>query len=246
MRQAGCLACFAALLFGAAVNASHAQPGRITIPARGLLDLQEGTVEAWVLFQFDPAQREEGVWRPMGSWFTWEIPTADNDLGAGMMVSYGLRNGGTHGKVEPACNMRVGFAVDGQEVPHPVFADCTKLGQNQWHHFAATWRDGKFLRVYVDGKLAAERDFPWSIVRDIPPSARLVIGHTGYGRSWLAIDEVRVSSIARRPEDLGCHHVPLAPDPFTTLLENFEDAPEKKIVGGKLVEGKTGKGFALE
>lgn len=256
------------LAFGLTVGAVpvHAQnrPGRIEVPARGLIHFEEASVEAWVKLLFDPTEREEGVWRPMGSCFTLDVPKSENDLGAGMSISFGLKNAGYHDQVKSACLMRVGFYVDGRKMPHPVFVDCTRWGQDQWHHVAVTWRDAKFVRVYVDGKPAASMDFPWSMKRDLPARARIVIGHTGYGQSQLAIDEVRVSSIARRPEDTGFHQPSLQTDPFTMLLENFEkaaDAGGKRstapllavtgssldfpITGGAIVEGKTGKGFSL-
>jgi len=231
------------------------------------MDLEEATVEAWVLFEFDPAQREEGVWRGMGVGFTLDVPKSDMDLGAGMSISVGLKNAGRHGEVKSGCFLRVGFHIDGKEVPHPVLPECTKFGQNQWHHVAATWREGRFLRVYFDGKQVAERDFPSSIVRDIPANGRVVVGHTGYVReNALVIDEVRLSSIARRPEDLGCHAVPLKPDPFTLLLENFERVREKdgqrtttptvlatvnspasfELTGGRIVPGKAGNALAFD
>src|SRR5690606_19307105 len=46
------------------------------------------------------------------------------------------------------------------------------LEDNDWHHVAATY-DGAFLRLYLDGELAAERAFDGAIVHSAAP---LVIG----------------------------------------------------------------------
>jgi len=243
-----------------------AELGRIEIPAAGLIDFEEATVEAWVLFEFDPAQPEEGVWRGMGGWFMFDVPRSEVDRGAGMSISVGLKNIGRHGEVQSDCGMRVGFVKDGREVPHPVLPSCTSFGQGQWHHVAVTWREGRFLRVYFDGELSAERDFPASIVRDVPAAGRIILGWEGFLReNLLAIDEVRISSVARAPEEFGYHHCPLQPDPWTMLLENFEHVTEVDgalattpavlattaeptnfaVRGGRLIDGRDGRAFAF-
>lgn len=240
--------------------------GRIELPAMGLLDFEEATVEGWVLFEFDPAQHEEGVWRSMGGWFIFDVPRSDVDRGAGMSINVGLRNIGRHGEVQSDCGMRVGFVKDGQEVPHPVLPSCAGFGRGRWHHVAVTWREGRFLRVYFDGELSAERDFPASIVRDVPAAGRIILGWEGFLRqNLLAIDEVRISSIARAPEEFGYRHCPLQPDPWTMLLENFEQVTEVEgallttpavlataieptsfpVVGGRLIDGRDGRAFAF-
>lgn len=248
------------------VGGGWAELGRIELPAAGLIDFEEATVEAWVLLEFDPAQREEGVWRGMGGWFMFDVPKSEVDRGAGMSISVGLKNIGRQGEVQSDCGMRVGFVKDGQEVPHPVLPSCASFRQEQWHHVAVTWREGRFLRVYFDGELSAERDFPASIVRDVPAASRIILGWEGFlQQNLLAIDEVRISSIARAPEEFGYHRCPLEPDPWTMLLENFEQATEVEgalmttpavlataldpmsfpVVGGRLIDGRDGHAFAF-
>jgi hypothetical protein len=77
----------------------------------------------------------------------------------------------------------------------------------------------------------------------------------------LAIDDLRISSVARAPEESGFHQAPLQPDPQTLLLLDFEEAvggmvrpavmvradgpAEFAIEGGRIVEGKAGRGLAL-
>ncbi|MCM8759529.1 MAG: LamG domain-containing protein [Candidatus Omnitrophica bacterium] len=223
-------------------------------------------MEAWVLFDFDPAQVETGIWRGMGGWFEFKIPKKENDLGASFSVLYGLKATGRRTPSGSACYMRVGFSIDGKEVPHPSTIDCTSWGTNKWHHVAVMWKDGRYLTIYVDGKEVDRREYPWSIIRDIPSSAQVVIGFTGYiAKNAVAVDEVRISSVARKPEELGFFCIPLKPDPATLLLENFENVFEKdgrfytrpevigdvsapaeyQVIGGKIVPGKYGKGFLL-
>jgi len=239
---------------------------RIAFPGQLLFSLEEATVEAWVLFDFDPAQVETGIWRGMGAWFEFLVPKRENDLGASFTISYGLKATGRRTPSGSACYMRVGFSIEGKEVPHPSLLDCTSWGKNNWHHVAVTWKEGRYLTIYSDGKEVDKREYSWPIVRDIPSAAQVIIGFTGYlAKNALAVDEVRISSVARKPEELGFYQVPLKPDPATLLLENFEHIQEKEkklytspevmalflapgeypIVGGKIIPGKSGKGFLL-
>lgn len=261
---------FALTLVLAVSTAGHAQPsaGSIELPAVGLFDFTEGTIEAWVQFEFDPRgwQQERGVWQWRGRWFTFEAPETQTDLGALVVSEYGLKNHGRLGRIEPGCNWRTALIVDGQKVPHPLLPVCTKIDPGAWHHFAVTWHDARVVRVYLDGELVETMEFPYRVARPVPGDARIVIGHPGgAGFNRIVIDEVRISSIARAPEDLGFHHAPLQPDPHTLLLLDFEqivegddgfalhplvmaraDAPETfAIRGGRIVEGRTGQGFAL-
>lgn len=243
-----------------------AQPaaGSIELPGQGLFDFTEGTVEAWVQLDFDPRgwREDGGVWQWRGRWFTFEVPETETDLGALMVSEFGLKNHGRLGRIEPGCNWRTAFVVDGQKVPHPLLPVCTELEPGQWHHFAVTWHDGRLVRAYIDGELAQEMQFPYAIARPVPAGSRIIIGHPGgVGFNRPVVDEVRISSVARSPEELGAHRVPLEPDPHTLLLLDFEEAvggmvrpavmvradgpAEFAIEGGRIVEGKAGRGLAL-
>lgn len=243
-----------------------AQPaaGTIELPALGVFDFTEGTIEAWVSFEFDPRgwQEGEGVYQWRGRWFTFEAPQTETDLGAEVVSEFGLKNHGRLGRIEPGCNWRTAFIVDGQKVPHPLLPACTELEPGTWHHFALTWRGARVVRAYIDGELAQEMEFPYRVGRPVPAGARIVIGHPeGTGFNRIVIDDLRVSAVAREPEEFGFHHAPLQPDPETLLLLDFEDvtdarvrpavlaradAPETyAIKGGRIVDGRTGQGFAL-
>ncbi|HUS80400.1 MAG TPA: LamG-like jellyroll fold domain-containing protein [Armatimonadota bacterium] len=258
-----------ALVLGVvATAAACASAGRITLPARELFDFEEGTVEAWVMFEFDPAgwQEDQGVYQWRGRWFTFTAPQTNTDLGAEVVVEYGLKNHGRLGRIEPGCNFRVAFYVDGEKVPHPVLPACTKFERGTWHHFAVTWAEGRIVRAYLDGKLAQEMVFPHSVVRDVPAAAQVIIGHPDDPRwNLLALDDLRISSIARQPEELGSQAAPPQPDPYTLLLDGFEHVADRdghmistpavladaalpgeyELTGGRMIEGHSGSAWAL-
>ena len=88
-RVSGALVC---LLLSAVAWTSRADPARVEWPARNLISLQEGTIEAWVRLGFDPAQPEETVWRAAGSLFAFQIPAQSADRGGGLTITFGLRS----------------------------------------------------------------------------------------------------------------------------------------------------------
>ena len=83
----------------------------------------------------------------------------------------------------------------------------------------------------------------------------------------ISVDEFRLSSVAREPSTLGFGQTPLKPDPFTMLLENFDNVqptPQKAgftatplviataaapksylITDGKIMPGKNGQAWMI-
>lgn len=203
--------------------------GQVVIPARGLFSMRDGTVEAWVRFNFDPSERVEG-YTLRGQLFTFQIPKAENDLGAEMSISFSSnRSGYATEKDRSLTFLRAGFVVDGKQVPHPLLVECPPWKRNEWHHFALTWKEGRRMTVYFDGKVAVARseaarmEFPYSTERDVPAAARFILGsiYDAHHNAVVA-DEVRISSVARTPEQMGVHQTPLQSDPFTLLLLDFD------------------------
>jgi hypothetical protein len=248
--------------------------GKIVFPARGLYSLQEGTIESWVKFDFDPNEPVEG-YTARGELFRLVVSKADNDLGAEMNIFFASLPSSRKGeKGRSFTFLRAGFAIDGQEVPHPLLAECLNWKRDEWHHVAVTWKEARRMAIYFDGRIvvnrgeAAEREFPYSIERDIPAGAQLILGSPfDQQPNSLTIDEFRLSSVARSPSTLGFVQTPLKPDPFTMLLENFENvkaagsatqltttpevvatatAPPSYIISdGRLVSGKSGLAWAI-
>jgi hypothetical protein len=244
--------------------------GRIEYPAFCLFSLEEGTFEAWIKFEFDPKEPTDKLWVPKGGIFSFEIPKDEKDPGAIFSISFGLKNIGKFGKIDSRCYCRVGFSIEGKEIPHPIFVDLTNWEKDTWHHLAVTWFEGNKIKIYVDGKPLEIGPPPdktvyvcgASFIRDITSNARIIIGtpRIWYYSNNIVIDEIRISSIVREKEDIGYYKIPLIPDEYTLFLENFENIEgdytkpflsnlkyegKYKIEKGKLKEGKIDKGYAF-
>jgi hypothetical protein len=134
---------------------------------------------------------------------------------------------------------------------------------NKWQHIALVWKNRVTL-AYLDGKEQGKAEHL------IPPHqiwGSLGVKPIFFGDQWnryalIVVDDVRVSRIARAPEELGFAVGELRPDPFTTRLDPFEGdfVPDGKLEtkplviangnGGlpspqcRFVSGKFGKGLA--
>ena len=259
-----CVRAAASLAIVVCQGSVEARFGTITVPAQNLMDLEEGTIEAWVRFDFEPAHASDLRWRSIASLAFLEIPKSEGERGASLHIGWGQTCSTRHNRTTRRTVCRVAFVKDGKQVPHPVTVDVTAMGKGKWHHMAVTWSEGRRVRVYLNGKDVGGRELAWPATCDVPSNARLVIGWPRYIHdNAITVDEIRISSIARKPEDLGGHRVPLEPDPFTLFLENFEqvtgaegkrttkpyridaDATPLPIVGGDIVPGKHGRGYAF-
>ncbi len=115
-------------------------------------------------------------------------------------------------------------------------------------------------------QLAQEMIFPYSVVRDVPSGAQVIIGHPDDPRwNLVALDDLRISSVARSPEELGFAISPLQPDPYTLLLDSFDHIADRdghlistpevladatlpreyELSGGRVIEGQSGSAWAL-
>lgn len=204
---------FAAALFAALVSTAAAQDKPLTIPAAGLANMEQGTVEFWLKVA-TTADNPKG-WGPILAL----------DYGAEKPSSMALSMTPMNGKV----SMRVGFQIDGQELKWPFYAEVPGFAPKKWMHVAVTWTGGNNVSVYFDGKVVmANVGVEGSFNKPLTPKATLSLGLPYPTR--MAIDDLRISSVARAPEQLGFAVIPLKADDKTLYLLNFEDMPEGKIV----------------
>jgi hypothetical protein len=88
-----------------------------------------------------------------------------------------------------------------QETASYLVASNYVASVNKWYHIAGTW-DGETERIYVNGELVATQDETTARTNTAVP---LTIGaHGNASTQWLSgtIDEVRISSIARSPQEI--------------------------------------------
>ncbi len=79
-------------------------------------------------------------------------------------------------------------------------------GVDEWHHIAATWSStGKFIRLYIDGSLASDRNFTGNLPTiNQATNNRFQLGADGIRFPLEAIvDEVKISDAARTSQEIA-------------------------------------------
>lgn len=220
---------FLALLFFLAASAMPAgEPDKLVLPGQYLLDADQGTVEFWIRFHFDPDNPGQRGSRGNPFYFDFGDAARPSD-GFSLLV----RNDSNR----PTW-MRGVITVNGARLVNNVivnFGNVEARGDG-WYHYAFAWnrKEGR-VWSWVNGRPAGARemfgDNPF--YPEIMADARLYIG-SAPGESVLCdftLAEFRVSSIQRAPEELGFHaEGPLEPDPFTLLLIDFQPEDDGRAI----------------
>jgi len=215
LRTLAIIACFVALI-APIVRAARPATGILVYPLAHNINPDEGTIEFWIKPLIDaddylPAKDFQGLLAPLML----------SGEGGGFSTSYfvgslfGPDLAGWHVRFTPQSKMLpLGHGVNWHK--------------DQWHHMAITWR-GRDTHFYVDGKHVSTRNHPTTfsdVLGDLTEKPTIPKWPFYFGDQWnvgapIVIDDVRLSWVERQPEELGFNG-PLAPDPYTALLDNFD------------------------
>lgn len=242
-----------ALLSCLPVLHARERTGTVLYRAEDNLDLREGTLELWLRVPFDVREHLPSGKEYKGLLTVAELVSRSGSLG---LIYFA---GAMH-------RPEAGFycSVGSKEVElHGISFGRFILEPNEWHHLALTWK-GCVLRAYLDGQLCSERTCPELLHVALGPvgAEPLRLGDKWEANGRMVIDELRVSSVAREPHELGAHGK-MAADPYTRILDPFETAfdpdgtkctqPQVMFAGQgglpsrycEFVEGRFGAGLAL-
>lgn len=216
--------CFLALLCWCA----FASADELTLPARGLVDLEEGTIEAQIWFAFDPNAPAE-KFKYHGTAWTYDYGDAAfaDDM---LSLSVYTVNGSKTAEPRMQPRLRFGGVFENRKLRHPTAVPYA-MEANRWHHVAIAWTDGgRRIWVYIDGKAHADSMEPrW--VRAVTNRAALHLGKKPpiWEPSCLALDNLRISSVALSAEQLASDGDPSI-DRHTTLVMTFDESAEEGTV----------------
>lgn len=248
--------CVIAVVAAAAPDTKPADlTGVITYPAFGNLSLEEGTIECWVTLAFDP-EDAAGEWY---RFFLFAVRSTDEQFQQFQLFWRTPVKGFTTNSVVfegVKQNQLVGKAQLGWK-------------KGEMHHIALTWANARDYELYLDGQCVSRgrRLQRWEgNIQNLTISIGLQLGAGRYACP-IVVDELRVSSVARKPNELGFFATkPLSEDVFTLILDHFDGrfTPNGKRqtrcdvisrfsseVGGtpsrqcRFVKGKFGRALAL-
>ncbi|MFZ4695737.1 MAG: LamG-like jellyroll fold domain-containing protein [Verrucomicrobiia bacterium] len=237
------------------------QTGTLDYPSEDNLDFKEGTVEFWFQPLYDTASF---------------LPSSEKFQGLSAILDLAGESGGlsvSHyagASAAPSATLTVRLNSEKQDLFGFSGGEFTPK-KGEWHHFALAWK-GREVNFYLDGAIAPGRKgkmSPFAVLEFLNIAFGAVGRHPiRVGDKWntngkFAVDDLRVSSVARAVEQLGFAVGALKPDPSTRILDSFEESFEpdgktrtrpKVIVSGegglpspgcRFVEGKFGKALSL-
>ncbi|MDP6502400.1 MAG: hypothetical protein QF886_02240, partial [Planctomycetota bacterium] len=238
-------------------QAERIHTGILTYPLRHNISLEEGTLECWVKFRFEPSevlpkQEFQGLLGFLS------LSGESGGIGASYFAGSIFR---------PEAGWHLRFTPQSKMLP---LGKRTVWKKDEWHHWAFTWK-GRDTWFYLDGKEVSHRSHPTSFT-DVVGSlgGKPVLPHWPFffGERWnvgakFVMDDMRLSLVARKPEELGFHVGELKPDPYTAILDPFVHIVETDgkqftspsiILNGqgglptslcKTVKGRFGNGLSL-
>lgn len=225
-----------------ALSAQTPQCASLSYPAKGHFDLDEGTVELWIVPGFDADDKHNSA----ATYFNLVLPEQ-----AGHYVLMHVGWGGALAMV--------GYVFPQQSY---VWSEKLKWKAGESHHIAWTW-SGRTRSIFIDGKVGKSPpghgplqgegriDSSQDVVvegwlRGDMTNARIVIGR---GSSRFTLDELRISSIARPVEEIAAQMTSASvADAYTLLLDHCDGVPANggELTGSfEIVEARFGKGIKL-
>ena len=183
---------------------------RLSYPSQGNIEPDAGTIEMWLQWLWEPGTDPSAN--------ILYLTTPDG--------SYLRMNTVVGGRLGVAYNVGKGDAQNWKrvEIPPPDWQP------GQWHHLAVTWGDG-VLRLYIDGALADEE------TGIVPLEGQL--SDIALGPGPLVIDELRISSVARSPEEIMTDAIAEPEAVQTRYLTSLEPALSEQAMGAVGIDAET-------
>lgn len=235
----------------------------LCVPAAGTIDLDEFTIEMWVMLAFDPQQHHEGQ---IHRGYIFHLDYADPAYPTDCIDFYLFTQLSPRENTVRAITY-INTWVAGDRLLYSRLgnfpADATR---NSWHHVSLAVKGRK--RVMTNsGQPQLEDELNGPFAHMLREKAVLLLGNNPRRLpSLVAIDEVKISSVARSYKELLSNNaVRPAIDRYTTLLITFDDGEisgDGKTIrptlaaagpasvlqfpdGARLIDGKFGKALAI-
>lgn len=193
-----------------------ADAGEIRYPAPGNIDLEQGTIEMWLVPRFDPEGEVDS--RYVGRTL-FELRDSDNSF----LLLYRMTNGeGTSRNFQPSGRFEGLRYAAYARARHRIGPDANRWAEGEPLHVAFCW-DGDRIWWMIDGEQSsgANQLRPFTAIH-LTEDRELVIRARDF-----VVRDLRISSVPRTPADIGYHHPDGAPlDGVTLLLDRLDQVTE--------------------
>jgi len=231
---------------------------RIEYPADGNIDLKEGTFELWFKIGFDPDRQPAITWfSPMTYLF---VGKQKEMTVINLQSQYSYKR-----KLKKGVGNISGVMF--KSVSGVLYEKLKDWKKGTWHLLAFTWKNEGtkcLVEIFVDGISQAKYDGETIDVLALEDDSVIQIGSFFFNSCYATVDAMRISMVARTPEELKRSFTEgLIRDRFTLLLDNFDkivvderdqnsvttitaEGKEGRIIGAyRVVDGKFGKALKL-
>lgn len=196
---------FRAIALSLVLTASALGAPSVTYPGYGNADLEEGSIELWLVPMGDfTLESGEGKGRVLYQFL--EL-SAGNSFSCSVTWTQNGNKGGFRVRCHEANGAMLPLSEDKRVEP--------QWNKEQPGKLALVWKD-HWMGFYVDGKLFKERTQNAGLKGNLNELALRLGSESKAGRPWL-LQGVRISSVARSPEELSA--ATLTPDAATLLFD---------------------------
>lgn len=258
------------------LGVAHAQNPVVHYPAAGNLRPEQGTLEMWFRFEEEPSGSAGRALHYFPFFFlnvegekhqriSCAYQTIWNTNNFHFFFSSVTRVEGQILQSPYVATVEEGMGTKPDPRGPPIFIP--RIHAGDWHHLAVVWTNGlekALVSMFLDGRLVIRpTELPGSWWDDMEATSLRLMNAPYHDN--IAVDELRVSAIARTAEQLtnSCAKGALVRDEHTLLLDHFDRIEGEQTVaeqisgyggekGGKLlnkcyelVDGKFGKAVRL-
>jgi hypothetical protein len=216
---------------------TFAQQRAVTYLGGPHLRAEEGTIECWIRLDVEPSPEQarsfplwtifrDGEENPVMR-FTYQIYWHDENFHF-FLASWGPLLGKSvgNGFIATVEDTQLTAKADAAGVKYPR---TPRLKKGDWHHIALTWQGlpRSTIAFYLDGECKIlPRELEVGIWNDLEKFSLVFSAGTS---ETLTIDDLRISSVARSPQEMKDSASSPAPkaDRYTLLLDRFESLEQR-------------------
>lgn len=184
----------------------------ISYPALGNIRLERGTIEMWVIPQFDPQSVAESVRERSSYWGSsfFQLQRSEGDF---LQLMWRVNRNGSSGPYGRNRSEGMDFLV--------LWHVTEDWKQGEARHIAYCWEPGRNWWI-IDGQQKVERKQALKHTMMLSESLDLLVGDPRQ-QQQIVIDDLRISSVPRAPHEVGYHNPGnLKVDAWTLLLDTFD------------------------
>lgn len=179
----------------------------------GVLDFEEGTIEFSYRLElpvresFLPTEKYKGIAKLI------DVSTPEGGFSFHYFGGAAMAPEAGHGLSNRSDSYDINGLLCGKIVPEP----------DEWTHVALVWKENE-IACWINGQFVEKREFNVStrLVYDAFGTPLVTLGGKKPNRSAVIFDNLRISKVARNPEEFVITDASQPVDPYTSVWDTFD------------------------